>query len=182
VFGVIRRLTPAEVDLASAAVIDVREFPEFAALSIPGSRLVPAATLEREAQGWSKHDPIALVCRSGRRATDAATRLALMGFSDLFVLEGGIEAWKAAGLPVQSVARKLWSLERQVRVMAGGMVLVSAILGLILSPWFFGWTLFVGAGLTFAGISDICLMATALGKLPWNRPRSCDPVREEVCR
>ena len=178
----IRRLTSVEVDLATTGVVDVREFPEYAAASIPGSKFAPLSTIERQAQGWSKHMPMVLVCRSGRRATDAAERLRRMGFSDISVLDGGIEAWRAAGFPVQTTERRPWSLERQVRAIAGGMVLLSAALSLTISPWFFLWTILVGAGLMFAGISDICLMATVLGKMPWNRPRACDQNGVAACR
>jgi rhodanese-related sulfurtransferase len=88
VFGLICRLTPAEMDSAALAVIDFRE----AVLNITGSRLVPAATLEREAQTWVRHHPIMLDCRSGRQAIDAAMRLARIGFSDLVVLEDDIRS------------------------------------------------------------------------------------------
>ena len=178
----IRRLSPSEVSCCGAAVIDVREFPEYVAGSIPGSKLVPAGTLESQAETWSRHEPVVLVCRSGRRASTAAAVLHKMGFSHVAVLEGGIEAWKAAGLSVQSAERKPWSLERQVRVIAGSMVLLSALLALIVSPWFLTWTVLVGAGLTFAGVSDICLMASVLGKMPWNRPCVGNECRAERCR
>jgi hypothetical protein len=84
-------------------------------------------------------------------------------------------------LPVQAAKRKPWSLERQVRAMAGSMVVLSTVVGLTVSPWFFAWALFVGAGLTFAGVSDICLMATLLGKLPWNRPHDRNQSGTMVC-
>ena len=88
------------------------------------------------------------------------------------VLQGGFEAWKAAGLPTQVEEKKPWSLERQVRAIAGSMVILFTVLGVLVSPYFLGLTLFVGAGLLFAGVTDVCLMATALGKLPWNRASS----------
>ena len=110
-----------------------------------------------------------LVCRSGKRAAQAAETLERLGFQDVNVLKGGFEAWKAAGLPAHVEEHKPWSIERQVRAIAGGMVLVFTALGLLASPWFFALTLFVGGGLLFACVTDVCLMATALGKLPWNR-------------
>lgn len=169
----IRFIPPAQLETRAARLIDVREYPEFAAAAIVGSVLVPLSTIEKKAEDWKKTAGIVLICRSGRRALDAAQRLEKIGFTDLAVLEGGVEAWQTAGLPVQAAAEhKPWSLERQVRTIAGSMVVLSTILGLTVSPWFFAWALFVGAGLVFAGVSDICLMATLLGKLPWNRPDS----------
>ncbi len=167
---VIRYLSPQRVEASPATLIDVREYPEYSAAAIPRSVLVPLSTIENKAESWRKGDEVVLICRSGRRALDAAQRLEKLGFTDVAVLEGGVEAWQEAGLPVQTAKRKPWSLERQVRAIAGSMVVLSTVLGLTVSPWFFGWALFVGAGLTFAGVFDICLMATLLGKLPWNRP------------
>lgn len=177
----IRLLSPLQVHSGNAALLDVRDYPEYAAAAIPGSLLVPLSAMESRAQTWQKHDPVVLVCRSGRRATDAAQRLQNMGFQDVAVLEGGLEAWQQAGLPVQAAKNRPWSIERQVRAIAGSMVVISVVLGLAVSSWFFSWTFFVGAGLAFAGISDICLMATLLGKMPWNRaPSQNQRVRQHV--
>ena len=106
---------------------------------------------------------------SGKRATKAAETLVQLGFRNTAVLDGGMEAWEKAGHPVEIAEKRPWSLERQVRAIAGGMVLASTLLGIVVSLWFNGGTLLVGAGLLFAGITDFCLMATVLGKLPWNR-------------
>lgn len=162
-------LSPEQARNIAHAVIDVREFPEYAAGAIKGSRLVPLSTVEREASKWDKTEPVLLVCRSGKRAAQAADILERLGFQKVNVLQGGFEAWKAAGLPNHIEEHKPWSLERQVRAIAGGMVLLFTLLGLVVSPWFLGLTLLVGTGLLFAGVTDVCLMATALGKLPWNR-------------
>ena len=53
--------------------------------------------------------------------------------------------------------------------MAGGLVLAGVILGFLLSPWFFALSGFVGAGLTFAGVTGFCGMARILAVAPWNR-------------
>lgn len=164
-----RLISPEHARNLGCPVIDVREFPEYAAGAIEGSHLVPLATVEREAAKWNKTSPLLLVCRSGKRAAQAAETLERLGFENLNILQGGFDAWKAAGLPAHIEAKRPWSLERQVRAIAGMMVLLFTFLGLLVSPWFFGLTLFVGAGLLFAGVTDVCLMATALGKLPWNR-------------
>ena len=162
-------VSPEEARNIGHAVIDVREFPEYASGAIEGSRLVPLSTVEKEAAKWNTTEPVLLVCRSGKRAAQAATTLERLGFQHVSVLKGGFEAWKEAGLPAHVEEHKPWSMERQVRTIAGSMVLLFTALGLLVSPWFFALTLFVGAGLVFAGVTDICLMATALGKLPWNR-------------
>ena len=162
-------ITPEQARNTGHPIVDVREFPEYAAGAVKGSRLVPLSTVESEAAKWNKQEPVLLVCRSGKRASQAAETLERLGFQNVNVLQGGFEAWKAAGLPTHAEEHKPWSLERQVRAIAGSMVLIFTLLGLLVSPYFLGLTLFVGAGLLFAGVTDVCLMSTALGKLPWNR-------------
>lgn len=166
----ILRIPPQQAAEGGYTVVDVREYPEYAAAAIPESALVPLAGVEAAAALWNKSRRLLLVCRTGRRAAQAAGKLAGLGFEHLAILEGGLEAWRAAGLRVKVSDRKPWSLERQVRVIAGAMVAVSTTLGLTVSPWFFAWTGFVVGGLVFAGVTDFCLMATILGRMPWNRP------------
>lgn len=157
--------------LAEHQPVDVREYPEFAAGAIRGARHVPLAGLARAAATWDRRQPLLLVCKSGKRAARGAQELEKMGFSCLAVLDGGIDAWRAAGLPVDVAQRKPWSLERQVRTVAGALILLFSVLGVLVSPWFFAGAAFVGAGLFFAGLTDTCMMAMLLARLPWNRTR-----------
>jgi len=93
---VIRYLSPQQVDASAATLIDVREYPEYAVAALPGSILVPLSKIEGKAENWRKDDDVVLVCRSGRRALDAAQRLEKIGFTSVAVLEGG---WKLGGRP-----------------------------------------------------------------------------------
>lgn len=154
----------------AGGMIDVREYPEFAAGHIDGSRLVPLGSLGEASSGWDRATPITLVCKSGRRSEQARQQLAALGFSSLTVLEGGIDAWRAAGKPLILVERRPWSMERQVRTTAGSLVLAALALAHFLSLYFLWGAAFIGAGLVFAGVSDTCMMASILGRLPWNRP------------
>jgi rhodanese-related sulfurtransferase len=156
--------------LAEHQAVDVREYPEVAAGAIRGSRHVPLASLAQAAAAWDRNQPLLLVCKSGKRATRGAETLTGLGFTRLAVLEGGMDAWCAAGLPVDMAQRKPWSLERQVRTIAGALVLGFTLLGYYVSPWFLAAAGVVGAGLLFAGLTDTCLMASLLGRMPWNRP------------
>ena len=151
-------------------LIDVREYPEFAAAHIANSQLVPLSTIGSAYRAWPTTQPITLICKSGRRAEQARQQLAALNFTALTVLEGGIDAWRAAGKPLTNLAKAPWSLERQVRIAAGSLVLITLLLAHFVSGYLLLATAFVGAGLIFAGISDICMMANVLGKLPWNRP------------
>lgn len=151
---------------SGALMLDVREYPEWAASHVSGATLLPLGRLKSGEAALPHASEIYLLCRSGRRATEAAGYLRETGIERPVVVEGGIEAWKNAGLPVRSRKGPI-SLERQVRIAAGSLVL----LGLFV-PRLRPISYFVGAGLVFAGITDYCGMALLLAKLPWNQDRT----------
>jgi rhodanese-related sulfurtransferase len=149
-------------------ILDVRSPGEYAAGHVPGAVNIPLEQVEsRQADLDTRH--LVVVCKSGRRAGIACGYLAghLPGAS---VLEGGTDAWAAEGRPLVRLTSAKWSLERQVRLAAGLLVLAGTGLGLAVHPGWFGLAAFVGAGLTFAGLTDVCGMAGLLSKMPWNRP------------
>jgi rhodanese-related sulfurtransferase len=149
-------------------LIDVREFPEYAEAHVAGSRLLPLGAL-RSGAGADLAGEVLLLCRSGRRAKEAAECLTGRGVTPV-VVEGGIEAWKQAGYPVRQEKGPM-SLERQVRIAAGALVLSGILLDLVI-PGARYLSAFVGAGLIFAGVTDTCAMGLLVAKLPWNRPRT----------
>ena len=157
-----------------ARLIDVREYPEFADGHVEGSELVPLGTLDKASEDWDRSAPLTLICRSGRRAEHARQTLASKGFFSLKVLEGGVQAWTNSGKPLTVAENKPWSMERQVRVTAGGLVLTFCGLGMLTSKKFFLGAGLVGAGLVYAGASDTCMMASVLGRMPWNNPEKAN--------
>lgn len=175
-------LTPAEVEEARKAgkvlLIDVRTPAEHGEIHIEGSTLMPLDRLDPE-KARDGDEVRVLVCRSGKRAEQARQKLAAAGCENLAVLEGGVTAWEQAGLPVTR-GKSVFSLERQVRIAAGLLVLTGVALGYLVHPAFFGLSAFVGAGLTFAGLTDWCGMAMLLAKMPWNQraavPATSSPV------
>ncbi|MEU4371588.1 rhodanese-like domain-containing protein [Micromonospora chersina] len=155
-------------------LLDVRTPAEFETSHIPGSYNVPLDLLKEHREELRNHldEDVVLVCRSGARATQAERALAGAGLPNLKVLDGGIMAWQAANAPIKRGAPR-WDLERQVRLVAGSIVLAS-VLGSVFVPqlkWVAG---FIGAGLTFAALTNTCAMGMMLGKLPYNRGASCD--------
>jgi len=152
------------------ALIDVRTPAEHGEIHIEGSHLMPLDRLDAASAKKlaAEHDACVLVCRSGKRAATAREKLTAGGCENLQVLDGGVIAWEQAGLAVNR-GRKVMSLERQVRVGAGLMVLLGVILGTWVHAGFYGLSAFVGAGLVFAGITDWCGMAMVLAKMPWNQ-------------
>lgn len=165
---IITSLAPSQLANHEALLLDVCEPGEHEAAHIPGATNVPLSRLDAEAKGLDPRQAYVLACRSGKRARTAAERLNALGFTKVSVLEGGIQGWEAAGMPVVR-GSGVWSLERQVRTAAGALVLVGAALGTFVHPYAYGLSAFVGAGLVFAGVTDTCGMAMVLAKMPWNR-------------
>jgi 3-mercaptopyruvate sulfurtransferase SseA len=123
--------------------------------------------------------PIILVCQMGKRARMTAGLLEPCHLQ-LSVLEGGTSAWIQTGLPVAQGVRSRWSLERQVRLGTGLIVLTASALALAWSSHWLFVAAFIGAGLTFAGLTDICPMAELLHRMPWNKSTHCKPgVRDQ---
>jgi rhodanese-related sulfurtransferase len=160
---------------APVTIFDVRTPAEFASAHIPGSYNVPLDLLPEHADVISSvvDEPVVLVCRSGVRARQAEQSLGTVELPGLHILDGGLSAWEAAGLPLNR-GRQRWSLERQVRGVAGALVLVGALGGLLAWPPLGLLAAGVGAGLAFSAITDTCGMALLLAKLPYNRAAGCD--------
>lgn len=151
-------------------VIDVRSPAEFKAAHVVGAELSPLDQLDVDAF-CAENDldfPVYILCQSGKRATLAATKLSKAGHPNLFVVEGGTDAAIQAGVDIE-YGERCMSIERQVRIAAGSLVLVGVILGLGVHTGFLGISAFVGAGLIFAGMTDTCGMGLMLAKMPWNR-------------
>jgi rhodanese-related sulfurtransferase len=149
-----------------ATLVDVREADEHAREHVPGARNVPLSRLGSLPTGARA---IVFHCRSGARTSANAPRLAAAADCQAYILDGGIEAWKKAGLPVATDRSQPIEIMRQVQIAAGSLVLLGVVLGVWVAPAFLGLCAFVGAGLVFAGVSGWCGMAKLLGLMPWNR-------------
>ncbi|MEO6053559.1 MAG: rhodanese-like domain-containing protein [Chthoniobacterales bacterium] len=168
----VRNVSPEEATKKNALLLDVRTPAEFEESHIEGSVLHPLSELSPEevnklASGKSS---CIVICRSGNRARQAAEKLTQCGLPSLEVLDGGVMAWEAAGFPLNRGV-KIISLERQVRIAAGGLVFTGAVLGYFINPAWIALSAFVGAGLVFAGITDTCGMGMLLARMPWNNRR-----------
>jgi rhodanese-related sulfurtransferase len=165
--------TPAELREAIASgegqAIDVREPAEVAAERIEGLVPLPLTSFDRGAERLRTDQPVYVVCRSGRRAAAAGERLKALGHQDVRILQDGLIGWAAAGYPVEKGASRVWSLERQVRFVAGSLVLAGVLLAAFVHPWFVALSGFVGAGLVFSAVTDTCGMALVLARMPWNQ-------------
>jgi rhodanese-related sulfurtransferase len=154
-------------------LLDVRTPAEYEEIHIADTYLVPLdrlnATNLASTNGFAKDQPLYILCRSGNRAKQAAEKLEKSGYQQCQVVEGGTEAWAAAGLPVVRGTTKVISLERQVRIAAGAIVVTGALLAQFVNPAFIWLSGFIGAGLLFAGLTDWCGMGLLIAKMPWNQ-------------
>lgn len=151
-------------------LIDVRTPLEFREVHVGFARNVPLDTLDAAHIAAGRNgssNPLYVICRSGSRGKQACEKFLAAGYTNIVNIEGGTMAWDQAGLPVVRGA-KMMSLERQVRIAAGSLVVLGVALSFV-HPAFIGLSAFVGAGLVFAGITDTCGMGMLIAKMPWNQ-------------
>jgi len=158
-------------------LIDVRTPVEYRELHVSSARNVPLDQLNASqfAAGRSSAEPLYVICRSGGRGKQACEKFLAAGYTNVVNVEGGTQAWDQAGLPVVR-GKKAISLERQVRIAAGLLVLTGSVLGAFVSPYWIALSAFVGAGLAFAGITDTCGMGMLLARMPWNQVPKSNPT------
>ena len=153
-------------------LIDVRTPVEFREVHAEAARNVPLSELDPKvllaARDGQPDQPLYVICQSGSRGRQACEKFLAAGFANVVNVEGGTRAWAECGLPVAR-GKKAISLERQVRIAAGHLVLIGAALGAFVHPAFIGLSAFIGAGLLFAGLTDTCGMGLLLARMPWNR-------------
>lgn len=165
-------ITPqaAQALLAQGAVlVDVRGADEYAREHIAVAQHVPMELLS--SQGMPSNDANTLIfhCRSGNRTLLNAQVLSNCATCEVYILDGGLDAWKKAGLPVLKDAKQPLELQRQVQIGAGSMIVLGVVLGSTVAPAWYALSGFVGAGLIMAGVTGFCGLARVLMKMPWNK-------------
>ena len=167
---------------APIKIIDVRTPAEWESAHIPGSYNVPLDMVpeHRAELRDTLRSPAILVCRSGTRARQAEQVLREADLPQVHVLDGGIAAWEVAGKPLNR-GRQRWGLERQVRGVAGTLVVLGALGGALVWQPLSYVSAFVGGGLAYSALTDTCGMAMILSKLPYNQAATCD-VRDVITR
>ncbi|MCB1481639.1 MAG: rhodanese family protein [Rhodobiaceae bacterium] len=171
-------ITPADakklVD-AGALLVDIREPDEHAREHIPGAKLIPLSRISSGLPHTGEAKTVIFHCRSGGRTQAAVDHLRPVDADEVYILDGGMMAWKAAGFATVIDRKKPIEIMRQVQIAAGSLVLLGALLGWLVHPGFYALSGFVGAGLTFAGVTGFCGMARLLALMPWNRPANETP-------
>ena len=173
--AIVHKLSPQQVreriDAGLAVLVDIREPDEFARSHVKGAQSQPLSTWEKAHLSIDPDADVIFTCRSGMRTAGACDRLAARVSGEAFVLDGGLDAWAKAGLPVETDVDAPMEIMRQVQIAAGSLVLIGVLLGFLVAPEWFGLSAFVGAGLTFDGVSGFCGMARLLMLAPWNRAK-----------
>lgn len=152
-----------------AVLVDVRDADEHARERIAQARHAPLSSLGQRTLPTQGASAVIFHYRSGARTRAHADKLASGAGCEAYLLEGGLDAWKRAGLPVVFDRRQPIELMRQVQITAGRLVVTGVVLGAFVAPAFYILAGFVGAGLTFAGVTGTCAMARLLQQAPWNR-------------
>lgn len=176
------KISPQQAKLmldAGAILVDIREPDEHARERIADAKHMPLSRLDDADLSVHQGRPVVFHCRSGARTLASAPRLAAKaGECKAYAIDGGLDAWRNAGLPVVTDRRQPIELQRQVQIGAGTLTFVGTLLGLLISPWFFAVPLFVGAGLTTAGVTGFCGLAIVLMRMPWNRVTYEGPMQK----
>jgi rhodanese-related sulfurtransferase len=162
----------------SAQLIDICSPTEYASGHVPGAINIPMEQIGACFADLRIGSPVVLICKRGQRAC-ATAQLLTASRTDVLVLDGGTRAWRQSGGQIVMNTATGWSLERQARLGAGLLVLVGVVLSLVWNRGWIGLAAFVGLGLTFAGLTDICGMAYLLTKMPWNKARRAPPSEME---
>ena len=153
---------------SSIPLIDVRTPAEYGSLHAESASNHPMESFDLNTFPYAKDQEVHLICQSGGRSMKVCQKLESAGFEKVVNVEGGTSAWNGAGLPVIT-GKNAISLERQVRIAAGSLVVIGAVVGHFLHPGGFALSAFVGAGLVFAGVTDTCGMGMLIARMPWNR-------------
>jgi rhodanese-related sulfurtransferase len=153
----------------SIQLVDVREYPEYASGHIPAAKWIPLGKLQKQIDELDRSKETILMCLSGKRSAQAQHVLRSHNFAKVSHLNNGLQSWKQSGGALHKEAKAPWSLERQVRVAAGSLIVASVLLATFIHYGFIGIAGVVGAGLIFAGITDWCGMGLLLAKMPWNQ-------------
>ena len=161
-------------------VIDVRSAAEFQSLHIRGSYNVPLSLLSEHTDELATRlgSRVVLVCQSGARAEQARQRLAASGMGAAYVLTGGVPGFEAAGGDVVK-GKARWDLERQVRLVAGSLVVLGLAGGKFVSPKIRMLAGAIGTGLTFSAATNTCAMGQVISAMPWNKAAK-EPTRESA--
>ncbi len=148
-------------------LIDIRTPGEYINEHIKGA--INKTLDELNSYVFSEDEVVVFHCQSGNRTLQAEGFFAQLPFKKVYILKGGINAWKKANLQTIIKTKAPFPIMRQVQIIVGFMVILGIMLSYTVSPWFNILSAFFGAGLLFAGLSGTCALANVLMFLPFNK-------------
>ncbi|MCC6581767.1 MAG: rhodanese-like domain-containing protein [Phycisphaeraceae bacterium] len=158
-------------------LIDVRTPAEYRSVHAVGAKSIPLDELDAgcvmSQRGERADKPLYLICAGGTRSAKACQKFIAAGYSNVVSIDGGTQTWEKAGMPVEH-GKKTLSLERQTRIAIGAMALLGAALAWFVHPAWVALCGFVGCGLIFAGLTNLCPLASLIAVMPWNKCGSKD--------
>jgi rhodanese-related sulfurtransferase len=161
-------------------LLDVRTSGEFESVHVPSAVNFPLDGLDppaiQKSLGVGADQTLYVICKMGGRSHKACEKFIAAGFSNVVNVKGGTDAWVSNGFPAEHGERSVMSLDRQVRIAAGSLVLIGALLAIFIHPAWAWLSAFIGAGLVFSGVTDTCGMGTVIAKMPWNQPKKKSPA------
>jgi rhodanese-related sulfurtransferase len=163
------QIVAERLDDGRAVLIDIREPDEFARRHARGALSRPLSAFEVAELKVEPGKDVIFTCKTGMRTAASCDRLAASAPGPAYVLDGGLDAWAGAGLPVEADRKAPLELMRQVQIAVGVLILLGVGLGLLANPAWFGLAAVMGAGLALAGVTGVCGMARLLALAPWNR-------------
>lgn len=153
-------------------LIDVRTPAEYNAVHAAPALNIPLEHVDTDKlKAACSKGPWYIICQSGGRSSKACKTLSEL--SGVYNVVGGTSAWQSAGLEISTNGKKIMSIENQVRIIAGFLILVTVSLGQLINPLWLIFTGFIGAGLLFSGMFNFCGLAILLSKMPWNKGECC---------
>lgn len=159
----------AEKNNPSVDFINVCTPTEYKEKHIAGVRNVPLDEIATRVGEFSDKRTVYIHCRSGNRAARAIDLMKSLGVkAELVNVSGGLLAWGKAGFDTVSLTSRM-PIMQQTLLAAGSLILVGYVLSAFVHPAFIYLSVFVGAGLSFAGLTGWCGMSYALSKMPWNK-------------
>lgn len=152
-------------------ILDIRTAGEFETVKITGSANIPLDRLDPSdvISRFGADTELYCICQTGTRSQLAAAKLRNAGMRRVVHVDGGTNAWVSAGFPVQQGTRKVISLDRQMRISAGALIVAGVVIGALWHPAAYWLAGLIGAGLMYAGLRNSCGMTMVLEKMPWNR-------------
>jgi len=171
-----KKISPKQIYEFDCQCVDVRNYDEYEVERLNGTKCVPLDQILSTASNWNPNDRVLLMCKSGMRSAKAAKQLEQVGFANVFMVEGGLDACKKAGLEVIK-GRKSIPLFRQLVIVIGIFLLAGLSLTL-LNQWFLVIPTFVAIMLVISGITGFCPMMKILERMPWNAHQ---PYQTNVC-